>query len=458
MVEWEEVRRLHIVGVGGAGMSALAKLLAGRGYRVSGSDIRQSETLARLADAGLEVWAGHRPERVGGCDVVVASSAVPDGDPELEAARRLGIPVWRRPRLLSALTARIPTIGPTGTHGKTSSAAMMVLALRRAGIDPSFVVGGELVDLGTNAASGNDDLLVLEVDEAFRTFEAVRLRGLMVTNVELDHLEHFESPSDLYDAFVRVARRVEGPLVVCADDPGSARISREVEAVTYGTDPRSQWRIVGPVQSPEGIEFGLRLPGGRELAVRLSRPGIHMARNAAGVVALLAGFGVDPEVAAEGLGVFRGVRRRFELRGRVGGVAVYDDYAHHPTEVEATILAARVGLEGRLWAIFQPHLYSRTRRFAEELGRALSMADAVVVTDVYGARETPIPGVTGKLVADAARRAGAQLVFYVPHRREVVSTILDRLEPGDVVLTLGAGDITVVPTELLTELGHRFRP
>jgi|FLYL01.1.fsa_nt_gi UDP-N-acetylmuramate--alanine ligase len=448
-MDLDRPRRIHLVGVGGAGMSALAKVLAGMGHRVSGSDLRHSEALARLLDAGLEVWAGHRPESITGVDLVVASSAVPDSDPEVVAARTAGVEVWRRPRLLGEITSRIPTVGPTGTHGKTSSAAMTVAALRAAGADPWFVIGGDAVDLGTNGAVGSDRLMVLEVDEAFRTFEAVTLRGLQVTNVDQDHLEHFDSPEDLREAFVRVASGVRGPVVACIDDPGAAELARRVGAITYGTEP-ADWRIVEP--GPD--HFGL-VGRGRRWEVRLGRPGIHMARNAAGVVALLAELGYDPDALVAGLEGFRGVRRRFELRGTVGGVRIYDDYAHHPAEVEATIAAARSVEGGRLWAVFQPHLFSRTARFAGELGRALAAADVVVVTDVYGAREDPIPGVTGRLVVEAAKRAGARDVRYVPHRGEVARSMVDDLRPGDVVLTMGAGDITVVPTELARLLEDR---
>ncbi len=453
MVDLSGVRRIHLIGVGGSGMNPLAKLLVGRGFVVSGSDLRSSEAMARLEDLGLEVWAGHRPESVRMAELVVASSAVPDTDPELIGAREAAIPVWHRPELLEAITRQIPTIGPTGTHGKTSTTALMVLAARAAGIDPAFVVGGEVVSLRTNAGPGSDDLFILEVDEAFATFESVHLEGLVVTNVEAEHLEHFGSYPKLEEAFARVVRSVDGPVVVCADDPGAARLSERTGTMTYGTSAGAVWRMSDLAESAEAVGFTLTGPMG-SVRVDVPRPGIHLARNAAGALALLAHRGVDLEAAARGVAAFEGVRRRFELRGVVGEVTVIDDYAHHPTEVAATLRAAGRS-PGRLWAVFQPHLYSRTERLSVDFGLALAQADRVVVTDIYGAREAPRPGITGQLVADAAVRAGAPSVDYVPHRADLAEFLAERVRPGDTVITMGAGDITVVPGELLALLARR---
>ncbi|HEY5685193.1 MAG TPA: UDP-N-acetylmuramate--L-alanine ligase [Acidimicrobiia bacterium] len=454
MADLSRVRRIHLVGVGGTGMNPLARLLAGRGYVVSGSDVRSSEAMARLEDLGLEVWAGHRPESVRSADLVVASSAVPDSDAELAAAGEAGVPVWRRPQLLEALTRQIPTIGPTGTHGKTSTTALMVLGARAAGLDPAFVVGGEVLSLRTNAAAGSDDLFVLEVDEAFATFESVHLEGLVVTNIEAEHLEHFGTFADLEAAFARVVRGVNGPVVVCRDDPGAARLAQRTGAITYGTSPGEGWQMTDVAMSAESVAFTLSGPAGRA-SVEVPRPGIHIARNAAGALALLAHKGIDIEAAARGVAGFGGVRRRFELKGVVSDVTVIDDYAHHPTEVAATLRAAAAGSHGRLWAVFQPHLYSRTERLSVDFGLALASADRVVVTDVYGAREEPRPGVTGQLVADAAVRAGAPAVDYVAHRADLAGFLAERVASGDTVITMGAGDITVVPGELLALLAAR---
>ncbi len=438
--------RIHIVGAGGSGMSALAKLLVAKGHRITGSDLRGGPSLQALADLDIEVFTGHNPDSVSGAALVVASSAVPAYDEELVAAEAAGVPVWRRPQLLAALTTEIPTIGATGTHGKTTTTALMVTALRRMGEDPSFVVGGELLDLGTNGHFGGDDLLVLEADEAYRTFESLRLNGLVVTNVEHEHVDHFESADDLLASFISVARSVDGPVLACIDDPGAAEVAASAGTITYGFSGEATWQIGGLSTGPDGLSFDITGPAGGT-RVRMAQPGTHIARNATGAIALLVELGRDLESVAAGVSSFRGVGRRWEHKGTVGGVILYDDYAHHPTEVSAVIEAASGIAPGRIWAVFQPHLYSRTERFSAEFGQALAKADVAVVTDVFGAREDPVPGVTGELVADAAREAGGE-VHYVPRRFDLAAFLAPRVEPGDLVLSMGAGDITLLHTEL----------
>ena len=447
--------RIHVVGAGGAGMSGLAKLLAESGKTVTGSDIRLSSRLDALSDIGVEVWSGHRPERVSDrTDLVVISSAVPDRDPEVRAAHRLGVEVWRRPRLLAEMSAETATFGPTGTHGKTSSTAMLVEAARAAGENPSFVVGEHVLGLGAGAGLGSDPWLVLEVDEAFRTFEEVSLRGLVITNVEAEHLEHFETVDNLESSFVRVAREVDGPVVAGIDDPGARRVAVRAGLAGFGLSEDARWRITELSEEAGRVSFRL-VGGAASPRVTVPFPGVHMARNAAGVLALCGEMGLDLDRAAEGIARYRGVRRRYEHRGVVGGVTVIDDYAHHPSEISATLRAARKAGHPRIWAIFQPHLYSRTAQMFTGLGAALAIADRIVVTDVYGAREEPRPGVSGELVASAARRAGGRMVDYYPHRSEVARRVAPRLEEGDLVVSMGAGDITMVPGELLALLAGR---
>jgi UDP-N-acetylmuramate--alanine ligase len=445
-------RRIHIVGVGGAGMSALARILGAHGHEVSGTDLRGGVVLGDLADLGIEVATGHHPEIAVRADLVVASSAVPDHDEELRAAEAAGIPTWRRPELLEGLTGAIPTIAATGTHGKTTTTGMLVMALRSAGVDPSFIIGGELTTLGTNGHLGEDDLLVLEADEAFRTFESLHLRGLVVTSVEPEHLEHFGTSDDLLDSFCSVAGSVQGPVVICGDDTGASEVARRCGLPTYGESEGSTWGISDLARSGDRTTFTLSGPPGA-VAVRLHPPGRHVALNAAGALALAASLGHDLETLAEGVSRFRGVSRRWEHRGTISGIVLYDDYAHHPTEVRVTLEAARETGHDRLWAVFQPHLYSRTERFATEFGEALAIADVVVVTDVYGAREEPVPGVTGELVSEAARAAGAT-VHYVPHRSDLGGFLAARVRSGDLVLSMGAGDITLLHTELAARLAE----
>lgn len=446
-----EHRKVHIVGIGGAGMSALARVLFAWGHQVSGSDLRGGAVLQDLTDLGIPVGTGHVPELAVAADLVVASSAVPEYDEELVASRAAGIPVWERPQLLAAITASIPTIGATGTHGKTTTTALLVTALRSMGADPSFVIGGDLVEAGTNGHAGADHLLVLEADEAFRTFEALNLAGLVVTNVEIDHLDHFGDEEGLRASFADVARRVEGPVLACADNPGSLDLAAKVPgAITYGISPDAVWRIEDLVMGGEGSAFLLTGPRG-STKVTVPKPGAHVALNAAGALSLLAELGHDPASMEGALAGFRGVGRRWEHRGTVGGITLYDDYAHHPTEVGATVAAARSLGADRVWAVFQPHLYSRTRRFSVEFGEALSGADVVVVTDVYGAREEPVPGVTGALVVESAAAHGAE-VHYVPHRADLGAFLAPRLRSGDLVVSMGAGDITLLHTELAAML------
>ncbi len=447
----DEPRRIHLVGAGGAGIGPLAKLLAAMGHRVTGSDLVAGPSLDDLERRGVETWQGSRPKRMAACDLVVASSAVPGDDPELVGARRAGVPVWDRPQLLAEITSRIPTMGATGTHGKTTSTALAVAATRSIGLDPSFIVGGDLMGTGDNAHLGTDDLLVLEADEAFETFAFLTFCALMVTNVDSDHLDHYGSREHLEQVFRSVVERVDGPVVIGVDDPGGRRLARRTGRPGYGTSPDAEWRITDLVPGPFEVSFRLagRFP---PATVTVGRPGVHTARNACGVLALLVELGHDPRAALDGLSGFGGVKRRLELRAIESGVTVIDSYAHHPTEVAADLEAVAPLERESLWAVFQPHLYSRTEALATEFGAALASADRVVVTDVYGSRETPVDGVTGCLVADAAR-SGRVAVDYVPRLADVADFVAERVRPGDLVLTLGAGDVTTVADELVQRLG-----
>ncbi len=446
-VTLDDALRIHVVGAGGSGMAPLAKLLAGLGHTVSGSDLKPGHRLDALSDIGIEVWIGHRPDVMTGVDLLVASSAVPDRDPEVAAARTAGIVVWSRPELLDAITARMPGIGFTGTHGKTTSSALAVTALRAIGLDPSFIVGGELLDLNTGAHLGDPELFVLEADEAFGTFRHLHLGGLLVTNIEADHLDYYGNVAALEEAFALVANRAQGPVLGCIDDPGVRRLAERAPLRTYGLDPAASWWVSDiDDHAGGGVSFRLRGPG-CDLPVHVPRPGLHIARNAAGTLALLAELGFPIEGLAAGVAGFGGVRRRFEVRGRISGVTIVDDYAHHPTEVEATIAAGRRGGWRRVWAVFQPHRYTRTAELAPQFGEPLAQADRVVVTDVYGAGEPPQPGVSGRLVAEAVAAAGGE-VDYVPTVRGVTRFLDGRLAEGDLVLLLGAGDINAVADDL----------
>lgn len=432
--------RVHLVGAGGAGMSGLAKLLSQLGHTVSGSDVKPGRLLDSLEDVGVETWVGHRPEAVTDVGLVVASSAVPDDDPELRAAGTAGVPVWERPRLLAELTKNLRTIGFAGTHGKTTSTALAVTALRGLGLDPTFLVGGEMIGLNTGAHLGNADIFILEADEAFGTFRHLDLQGLLVTNIEADHLDYYGTVAALEDAFAQVADRVSGPTVVCIDDAGVRRLMQRVATVSYGFSSEAVWQIRDHEHRDTGQTFSLRGPD-VQVSVSLPTPGTHLALNAAGVLAILgeAGFGLGGAAAA--FSEFAGVRRRYEIRGVVNGVTIVDDYAHHPTEVTATIQAASHGTEGSVIVVFQPHRYTRTADLGPEFGVPLALADHTIVTDIYAAGEVPIIGVSGRIVAEASDAAGGQTT-YAQRLSDVGPIVAEIAQPGDTVLLLGAGDIT----------------
>ncbi len=447
------IDRIHIVGAGGAGMSGLGKLLASLGHIVTGSDLKPSPQIDALDDLGVDTWVGHRPDSMADVDLIVTSSAVPQHDPEVVAATAAGATWWERPELLDALTARMPAIGFTGTHGKTTSTALAVTALRSLGLDPSFLVGGQMVAFNTGAHLGADPIFLLEADEAFGTFRKLHMDALLVTNIEADHLDYYGTVSALEEAFALVARRVTGPVVACIDDAGVRRLAERMDVISYGVDPGARWTMSN-VRSVRGtVRFDLAGPGFAG-AVAVPKPGTHVARNAAGTVALLAELGYDPETVARGLTGFAGVRRRFEVRSLVGDITVVDDYAHHPTEIAATIAAGREGGWRRVWAVFQPHRYTRTAEHGPAFGEPLAAADRVVITDIYPAGEPPIPGVSSRLVADAVAAAGGHVDF-VPDLDGAGSLLAANVAPGDLVLLLGAGDVNSLAEPLARSLEER---
>lgn len=433
-------------------MSALALIARRRGVPVTGCD-RDLAGAADVAAAGATLFEGHDPAHVEGTRGVVVTAAVAADHPELVRARAMGLPVVPRKRALGALVNGGTVAAIAGTHGKTTTTAMATEALAAAGLAPTGIAGGRVASWGGNARIGNGQLFVVEADEYDRAFLELEPTVAVVTNVEADHLEYYGTVAALEDAFVRFASRAKR-VIVGHDDPGARRVAARLAVPVWrfgGGDADIQFGTV--VQTPTGTSAMVNFPGGRSVALRLRVPGLHNLRNAAAALGVVAALEGSLERAAEGLGAFTGVGRRFERLGEVNGVAVVDDYAHHPTELVATLAAARQTFpKRRLVAVFQPHLYSRTQAHAEAMGVALAMADLVVVADVYAAREAPIAGVSGKLVADAAQRAGAA-VIYEADRSQLARRVFDELESGDVVLTLGAGDITRVAGELVQWLG-----
>jgi UDP-N-acetylmuramate--alanine ligase len=428
-------------------MSAIASVLAAMGHRVTGSDLKRSDSVERLRAHGVEVAIGHRAENVAGAEVLTFSSAVPEGNLELREARRAGTPVLTRAEMLAAIVALRRSVAVAGTHGKTTTSSMLALVLAEAGLHPSFIIGGEVNEIGTNATWDNGELLVVEADESDGTFLELRPELGIVTSLEPDHIEHYGSFEALKEAFSSFFASLE-TAIVCADDPVAASLAPP-SAVTYGTAPSAQVRIERVESRRSRLRFEL-IRHEESLGVfELPVPGIHNARNAAGAVAASIELGVDPEHARRALARFAGVARRFEFRGEVDGVTFVDDYAHLPGEVRVALGAARGGGFDRVVCVFQPHRYSRVATLAPQFADAFEGADIVAVTEVYPAGEQPRPGVSGKLVLDAivASHPGARAV-YVPNRDDLLTYLRTILRPGDLCLTLAAGDLTNLAGEL----------
>lgn len=442
---------VHLVGIGGAGMSGLARILLLRGHRVSGSDLKESRALDELRVLGAEVGIGHDAARLGDAAAVVVSTAVSPDNPEVVAARDRGLPVVPRAQLLASLMADQRRILIAGTHGKTTTTSMVVVALQAAGGDPSFAIGGQLNETGTNAHAGSGPLFVAEADESDRSLLAYSPDVAVVTNAELDHPDEFVDLPDVLAVFTQFLanRRPGGTAVMCLDDPGAASLLEGCRGpvLTYGEHPAADLRLV-----VEGDGRGQLRRGSDEVArLDLQVPGRHNLLNATAALAVCAVEGIDLPTAAAGLTSFTGAARRFQVLGEEHGVTVVDDYAHHPTELRTTLAAARVRAAGRVVVVVQPHRYSRTRVLGTELGRVAAAADVVIVTDVYGASEEPEPGISGHLVADAAEAAGARVIWQ-PHLGTVVDELAAIVQPGDLVLVTGAGDVSQVGPALLERL------
>lgn len=471
-----DLSRVHLIGIGGAGMSGVARILLARGATVSGSDVKDSRPVLALRAMGAEIAVGHAAENLtmtGQEPTVVVTSfaAIPEDNPELAAARTRGIPVIRRSDLLAELMSGHRQVLIAGTHGKTSTTSMTVAAMQAAGLDPSFAIGGQLNRAGTNAHHGTGDAFVAEADESDASLLRYCPDVAVVTNIEPDHLDYFGTAEAYFQVFDDFADRIDagGHLVVCLDDDHAAALGervaeRGVEVLGYGTtaavakhpDLPVGAEILDVVVTESGSRARLRIAD-RVVEVLLQTPGLHMVLN--GAAALVAGrlAGGDLDRLVEGLSDFTGVRRRFEYHGTVesgefAGVRVYDDYAHHPTEVTAVLRAAREMVEaegrGRVIVVFQPHLYSRTIEFAEEFAAALSLADAAVVLEIYGAREQPVEGVTSRIITDAMSCP----VAYEPDFSAAPATVAGFVRPDDVVLTMGAGSVTLLAGEILTGL------
>lgn len=466
-----DLARIHFVGIGGAGMSGIAEILLEYDLEVSGCDLQASEATERLAGMGARIEVGHSPDHLEGIDLLVISSAVAEDNPEVREARRRGITVARRAEMLGELMRLKYGIAVAGTHGKTTTTSLIGTMMTDAGLDPTVIVGGRLRLQGTGARLGHSDYLVAEADEFDRSFLRLTPVVAVVTTIDADHLDTYRDLDAIRDAFVQFASRVPffGRVVVCLDDPNVQLILprlAERRLVTYGFSPQADLSAVDvePVARAEAGAGGPAAGGSRFTVRSLQRgvlgtveipiPGRHNIANALAAVGVGLSLRMPFEAIARGLARFEGVDRRFEQVGSWRGATVVDDYAHHPTEVAATLEAARQAFpRARLHVVFQPHLFSRTRDQADGFGRALLAADRALVTDVYPSREAPIPGVTGELVARAAERSGHRAVRYCPDWRRTPEVLAEAVEPGDVVITLGAGDIYKLAHQLAAAAG-----
>jgi UDP-N-acetylmuramate--alanine ligase len=462
-----ELQRVHMVGIGGAGMSGIARILLDRGGLVSGSDAKESRGVAALRARGALIRIGHDESSLdlltgGPTAVVTTHAAIPKTNPELVEARRRGIPVILRPVVLAKLMAGYTTLMVTGTHGKTTTTSMLIVALQHCGFDPSFAVGGDLGEAGTNAHHGSGTCFVAEADESDGSLLEYSPDVAVVTNVDADHLDFYGSVDAYRAVFDDFVERIKpgGALVVCADDPGAAALADRTAALgirvlRYGSDPTAslEGALLSWEQHDTGAVAHVQLADEPHPRVmRMAVPGRHMALNALGALLAAVHIGAPVDSVLDGVAGFEGVRRRLELVGTANGVRVFDDYAHHPTEVHANLSTLRtVAGPGRSLVVFQPHLYSRTETFAREFAEALDGADEVFVLDVYAAREQPIAGISGASVAEHV----SVPVTYVPDFSAVADKVADALHPGDVVVTMGAGDVTMLGPEIVAALRVR---
>lgn len=449
----EDFGTVHFVGIGGSGMSGIAKMFLGMGHKVTGSDLRDTSNVAALRELGAIVHIGHDASHLGDPDTVVVTSALWPTNPEYLLAKERGIPVLHRSQALAYLTSKNRVVAVAGAHGKTTSTGMIITGLLKLGVDPSFVNGGVIAQLNTSAAKGNSDIFVIEADESDGSFLHYETAIALITNVDADHLDHYGTEDAFEREFANFASAASELVVINCDDPGAVRVTRLLQhdrVLTFGFDSKADFRITELDASGPEVTFTVEHEGQR-LNGELSIAGEHNAVNAVGALAVLVGLGFDAKQALAAICSFRGTERRFELHAQRRGVSVYDDFAHHPTEVAAALKAARaVAGAGRLITVFQPHLYSRTRLMHAEFAEALALSDQVVVLDIYAAREDPEPGVTGALVSDSF--ADQSKVHYVPNWDDAPAVAAKLAGAGDFIITMGCGDVYRMVPQLIEAL------
>lgn len=459
----ERIKQVHFIGVGGVGMSGIARVAHDQGMQVSGSDIKESRYTKQLREAGITVFIGQKAENIPeGDPVVVISTAILENNPELIEAHRRGLEIWHRAQMLAHLGVGLDTLAVAGTHGKTTTSSMLASALDALGADPTFLIGGIVRAYGTNAHSGTGDHYVVEADESDKSFTYLSPKAVLVTNIEADHLDHYKDLDEIYDKFHDFMGLVpeDGVIVACGEEPHVVEIARSEgrRMYTYGFNEGCDVRITSYEPHGIGSRYAAVMPDGTQVEGTIKQnPGRHNVLNATGVITLLWALGFDAAKVAQALSGFAGVRRRFDLVGEVGGVTVVDDYAHHPTEIAATISAAAGLGYKHVHVLFQPHRYSRAPLFTQvlhdEFGAAFDKADSVTFMDVYPAGEAPVPGVSGKTFLNVVlEHEGHPQADFVAHRVDVVPHLMDKLQPGDLVITMGAGDVTAMGPQIIDAL------
>jgi len=456
---FRSIKKIHFVGIGGIGMSGIAEILLDQGFTITGSDRQLSEVTDRLRQLGATIYEGHDALNVASdVDVLVYSSAVPPDNPELVEAQRRKIPVIRRAEMLAEVMRLKYGIGIAGTHGKTTTTSMVSLVLIEGGLDPTAVVGGKLSGLGgTNARLGHGEFIVVEADEYDRSFLSITPTIAVLTTLETDHLDCYRDLEDIKSAFIQFANKVPfyGFVVLCLDEPTLQDIMPFIKKkiVTYGLNPQADLQAADITHHENQTSFLLVVRGDAKGTIHLRVPGNHNVQNALAAIAVGLELGIPFEKIKRGIEQFTGVYRRWEVKAEINGITVVDDYAHHPTEIKATLAGAKSGWrKRRIVCAFQPHLYSRTRDFYEEFGRSFFNADVLLVTDVYPAREEPIQGISGELIVNAAKMFGHKDVRYVPDKKDIPDVLLSVVREGDIVITMGAGDIWRYGEEFIRKL------
>lgn len=456
MIGFRKIKKIHMVGIGGTGMCGIAEVLWNSGYKVTGSDLRLSEVTQRLKNLGIKTFQGHRAENVKDVDVLVISSAVSNGNPEVLFAKENKIPVIRRSEMLGELMRMKFGIGVAGTHGKTTTTSMVGQILSEAGLDPTIVVGGKVIDWESNSKLGQGKYLVAEADEFDRSFLRLSPTLAVITTLEAEHLDYYKDLDEIEDAFLEFINKVPfyGSVILCLDEEALQNLLPRIEKriVTYGLLPRLDLQAVDLSFKENRSSFRVKHKEKILGELNLMVPGVHNVRNSLAGVAVGLELDIPWNKIKEALNKFQGVNRRLELKGEINQIMVMDDYAHHPTEIEVSLKALREGWKRRIMTVFQPHLFSRTKDFYQDFGRSFFNSDILVITSIYPAREQPIPGVTSELIARAAKEYGHHQVYYIPEKEEVIPFLLKKVRKNDLVMTMGAGDIYKIGEKFLSAL------